>query len=89
MGIMANTILKKIIESNGSCTQWACPSICAQCPMSKLKKKEDGHYLTCIEALGVQDMSEEQADARYKEIATRLLLDEAIEEILGEPNVSE
>jgi hypothetical protein len=88
MGIMANTILKKIIESEGSCT-WATTSICSQCPMSKLKKKEDGHYFTCIEALGVQDMSEEQADARYKEIAARLLLDEAIEEILGVSDVSE
>lgn len=88
MGIM-NSILKKIIQEEGSCTLWASPTVCAQCPMSKLKQKEDGNWLSCVEALGVSNMSEEEADARYKEVATRLLLDEAIEEILGEPSVSE
>jgi hypothetical protein len=88
MGNM-NNILNKIIEADGSCTQWACPSICKNCPLSKLRQKPNGTYLSCIEALGVQDMTEEQADAKYKEVATRLLLDEAIDEILGESNVSE
>lgn len=88
MGIMSS-ILKKIIEEDGSCTLWASPSVCAQCPMSKLKQKEDGNWLSCVEALGVGNMSEEDADARYKEIAARLLLDEAIDEILGESDVSE
>lgn len=87
-GLM-NSILKQIIASDGSCTKWAGPTVCKQCPMSKLKQKEDGHFLSCIEALGVSEMSEEDADARYKEVATRLLLDEAIDEILGESNVSE
>lgn len=82
-------ILKKIIESGGSCTLWANPSICRRCPMSKLKQKEDGHFLSCVDALGVSEMTEEQADARYKEVAVRLLLDEAIDEILGESDVSE
>jgi len=89
MGIMSE-ILKKIIESDGSCTLWASSAICKQCPMSKLKQKEDGHFFTCVEALGVKDnMTEEQIDARYKEVAERLLLEEAIEEILGESDVSE
>ena len=34
-------------------------------------------------------MTEEEADAKYKEVAARILLDEAIDEILGESNVSE
>ena len=76
-------ILNKIIESNGSCTQWASKSVCEKCPLSKLKQKPDGTWLSCIEALGAQDMTEEQADARYKEVASRILLDEALEEILG------
>lgn len=76
------SILKKIIEEEGSCC-WAKPSICAECPFSKLKKKANGSYMSCIEALGVEQMTEEQADARYKEIAIRALLDEAIEELLG------
>lgn len=81
-------ILNRIIESDGSCTQWANKDVCKQCPLSKLRKKEDGTYLSCIEALGAQDMTEEEADARYKEVASRILLDEAIDEILGEPDGS-
>jgi hypothetical protein len=88
MGIM-NSILNKIISADGSCTQWASPSVCQQCPLSKLRKKPNGTYLSCIEALGVQNMTEEEADAKYKEVAARILLDEAIDEILGESNVSE
>lgn len=85
---MDNSILKKIIDNDGSCTQWASPSVCKQCPLSQLRKKANGENLSCIEALGVQDMSEEQADMKYKEVATRILLDEAIDEILGEDDVS-
>lgn len=80
------SILNKIIQSDGSCTQWASIDVCKQCPMSKLRKKEDGTYLSCIEALGAQDMTEEEADARYKEVASRILLDEEIDAILGEPD---
>lgn len=80
------SILNKIIQNDGSCTQWASPAVCKQCPLSQLRKKEDGTYLSCVEALGIQDMTEEEADARYKEVASRILLDEAIEEILGEPD---
>lgn len=78
------SILNKIIENDGSCTKWADKAICEACPLSKLKKKADGTYFSCIEAIGAEDMSESKADARYKEIASRLLLDHAIEEILGE-----
>lgn len=79
-------ILHKIIENDGSCTQWAGPEVCRQCPLAKLRKKDDGTYLSCIEALGVQEMTEEEADARYKEVASRILLDETVDEILGESN---
>jgi hypothetical protein len=82
-------ILKKIVESEGSCTQWAKPSICKLCPLSKLKKKTDGSYLSCIEALGVQDLTEEQADAKYKEVASRILIDQTIDDLLGEPDGSQ
>jgi hypothetical protein len=81
-------ILHKIIENDGSCTHWANSEVCERCPLSKLRKKEDGTYLSCVEALGIQDMTEEEADARYKEVATRLLLDETIDQILGEPDGS-
>jgi len=84
-----NNILSKIIEEEGSCTKWATPSVCRECPLSKLRQKSDGNFLSCIEALGVQEMSEEDADARYKDVAIRILLDEAVDEILGESDVSE
>lgn len=77
-------ILNKIVENDGSCTQWASPSVCKQCPLSKLRQKEDGTYLSCVEALGIENMTEEEADARYKEVASRILLDEAVDAILGE-----
>lgn len=79
-------ILKKLVESDGSCTLWAKPSICARCPLSKLKKKSNGEYLSCVEALGVEDLTEEQADAKYKEVASRILIDKAIDDLLGEPD---
>lgn len=82
-------ILNKIIEEDGSCTLWASPAICAQCPLSKLKQKADGTFLSCVESLGVDNMTEEEADARYKEVASRILLDEAIDDLLGESDGSQ
>lgn len=82
-------ILNKIVESNGSCTNWVRRSICEKCPLSQFKKKPNGNYFSCIEAVGAQDMSEEEADARYKETASKLLLDEMLDKILGEQDVSE
>ena len=74
-------ILKKIVEENGSCC-WAKPDICAICPLSMLKVKSNGSYMSCVESLGVQNTTEEEADTKYLDIATRLLLSEAIEKIL-------
>jgi hypothetical protein len=81
-------ILKKIVESDGSCTLWADSSICKQCPLSRLKKKSNGSYLSCVEALGIQDLTEEEADAKYKEVASRILIDKTIDDLLGEPDGS-
>ena len=75
-------ILKKIIEADGSCTKWASPLVCARCPLSKLRKKTSGGYLSCIEAVGAQDMTEEEADVRYKEVASRITLDQAVDDLL-------
>lgn len=83
-----NIILKKIVEAEGSCTMWASPSVCKQCPLSKLKQKADGHYLSCVEALNIDNLTEEEADAKYKEVASRLILDEAVDDMLGEPSGS-
>ena len=81
-------ILKKIIQHEGSCT-WASKSICAQCPLGKLKQRDDGNYLSCIEAVNVEDLSESEADAKYKAVAENTLADKEIESILDdkqEPN---
>jgi len=81
-------ILKKIVEEGGSCC-WAKPDICAICPLSMLIMKPNGSYMSCIESLGVQNLGEEAADAKYLDVATRMLLSEAIEEIIGDKNGSE
>ena len=52
--------------------------------MSRMVQRPDGNWYSCADAVGVNNMTEEEADARYKEIATRLLLDEAIEDLLCE-----
>jgi len=80
-------ILKRIIEEDGSCC-WSKPSICAVCPLSTLKLKPNGSYMSCIESLGVQDLQETAADAKYLEVASRMFLSEAIEEIIGDQNGS-
>lgn len=74
-------ILNKIVEEKGNCC-WANPNICKLCPLSRLNKKSNGSYMSCVEALGVQEFTEEEADARYLEVATRILLSEAIDDIL-------
>ena len=76
-----NEILQKIIDEEGNCC-WSNKRICALCPLSKLKKRPDGNYYSCADAVGVNNMTEEESDARYKEIAKRLLVDEAIDELL-------
>jgi len=82
------TILNRIVQEDGNCC-WSKPSICHLCPMGKLKKKPDGTWLSCIEAIGIENLTEEQADAKYKEVASRLLLDEVIDDILGVKDSSE
>lgn len=82
------SILKKIIQEDGNCA-WARESVCARCPLARLKQKEDGSYYSCLEALKAHDLSEEDADVLYKEVAERLLLDETIDAILKDHDVAE
>lgn len=79
-------ILNKIVEEDGNCC-WSNESTCKNCPMSKLKQKPDGTYLSCIESIGIEFLSEEQADAKYKAVAEKLLLNQAIDDLLGETDV--
>lgn len=75
-------ILKQIIDSEGSCTGWADKGICEQCPLGKLKQREDGNYLSCIEAVNVEELSEEEADKKYKVAAEIALTDLEVHDIL-------
>jgi hypothetical protein len=75
-------ILQKIIEEGGSCC-WSDPSICALCPLSKLKIKPNGNYLSCIESIGAENLTEEEADAKYKLAAESALLDLQMHSVLG------
>jgi hypothetical protein len=79
-------ILSKIIEEEGHCGLWATPAVCRACPLSRLKQKEDGSYLSCVESLGATELSEAEADALYKEVAVRLLLEKTIDDLLVENN---
>lgn len=74
-------ILERIINEGGSCT-WSSRHVCVLCPMSRLKKHESGAYMSCIEAVGAHEMSEEEADKRYREVAIALLMDVEVDSIL-------
>ncbi len=75
-------ILQTIVDNDGSCTKWANKSICSRCPMSRLKKRKDGGYYSCFEAICTSELTEEEADRKYKEAAIRLLQDIGIEDML-------
>jgi hypothetical protein len=76
-------ILERIISEEGNCC-WAKPSICKVCPLSRLERYEHGGYASCVEALNIDGLSEQQADAKYKDAAINKLADLTLErEIIG------
>jgi hypothetical protein len=79
-------ILKNIIQHEGSCSAWADSDICSECPLSKLKQREDDNYLSCVEAVGIEGLTIEEADKRYKEVAEHTLADVEIQSILEDNN---
>ncbi len=76
-------ILERIIQEEGSCT-WAKPSICAMCPLGKLARDEAGGFMSCVEALQIDGLSEAAADARYRKAAQEKLADLTIDRIIEE-----
>lgn len=81
-------ILKNIIQHEGSCSTWADSDICSVCPLSKLKQREDENYLSCIEAVGIEGLTEKEADERYKEAAEHALADIEIQSILEDSDAT-
>ena len=75
------SILERIITEEGSCS-WARSAICKLCPLGRLVKADGSRHVSCVEALNIEGLSEEEADARYKDAATNklaeLMLDNAI-----------
>ena len=76
-------ILQRIIKEEGSCC-WSSERICKSCPLSRLKTRPDGSYMNCIESVGVEGLSEEASDLKYKESAIRALIDLQIDSTLKE-----
>ena len=81
-------IIKKIVAEDGHCGSWAKPSVCKACPLSKLVTRSDGTYLNCVEAVGAANMTEEEADARYKQVAEQILLERTIEDFIRDDDGS-
>ncbi len=77
------TILERIVAEEGSCC-WATPSVCISCPLGASVRSDDGGFMSCVEALNIDGLSEEEADARYKEAAISKLTDIALDNIIEE-----
>ena len=77
-------ILSKIIEHDGDCSKFADREVCKVCPLSKLRKKDNGNYYSCIEAVWGDRVPSDKINAVYKETAEQLLVDRAIDDILRE-----
>lgn len=86
-------ILEKMIENGGDCKSFAVDeSVCANCPMSKLKKRPDGSYYSCLDALGVSDIINsdsimtsniyDEINQKYLDEAKKILSDIKIQEML-------
>ena len=74
-------ILERIVAEEGNCC-WATPAICMDCPLGRLVRSDNGGYMSCVEALNIDGLSEQDADARYKEAAVSKLADIVLEQII-------
>jgi hypothetical protein len=74
-------ILERIVAEEGNCC-WAKPNVCRSCPLGRLIRSDNGGYMSCVEALSIDGLSEEEADARYKEAALSKLADLSIDRMI-------
>ena len=74
-------ILERIIEEEGSCC-WATPAICKDCPLGKLVRSDNSKFISCVEALNIDGLSEEEADIKYKEAAHSKLADMTLDRLI-------
>jgi hypothetical protein len=47
-----------------------------------LIRSDNGGFISCVEALNIDGLSEEEADAKYKEAAIRKLADITLDQII-------
>jgi hypothetical protein len=87
-------ILQRIIDDGGDCEALHARSLfhlCKSCPLSKLKQRPDGTYLSCWDAIVIQGGDRTLEDHRfaeelYLEKALEVLQDIMIEDMLrGDP----
>lgn len=84
----ATEILERIIEEKGECT-WATPITCRSCPLGRLARNNadgglTGEWMSCVDALDIDGLSKEEADARYLKAAKEKLADITINSIIEE-----
>lgn len=93
-------ILQRIIDDGGDCEALHARSqlyLCKTCPMSKLKQRPDGTYLSCYDSLITSGLDSETTindgllvEDIYLAKALELLQDIMIEDMLkGEPKSAE
>jgi len=77
-------ILQGIIDNGGNCTTLYKndKTTCQYCPMSKLKTRSDGTYLSCWDSLGLSEAYGGFSDEIYLEKAIELLSDIVMDDIL-------
>lgn len=74
--------LKKLIENKGRCSE-SCFSTNTPCPLGDWKRREDGRFLGCVEAVDIKDISDEnKANEKYLEAAERRLIEIEMEEAI-------
>lgn len=76
-------ILERIIQEEGSCT-WANTTVCKSCPLGRLARDRDGGFMSCVESLAIDGLTEAEADARYKKAAQEKLANLTLDELLEE-----
>ena len=74
-------ILERIVAEEGSCT-WATTATCRSCPLGSLIRSDNGEYMSCVEALNIDGLSEEEADIKYKEAAISKIADIALDQLI-------
>ena len=74
-------ILERIVAEEGSCC-WATTAICKSCPLGSLVRSDDGEFISCVEALNIDGLSEQEADIKYKEAASRKIADMTLDQLI-------